>query len=216
MVTRLPRLFLYFGTCLLIALAPGPDNCFVLAQSAGLGAAAGLWVTAGLITGLCVHITLAVLGVGVLLRRFPRFADGVAVCGALYLFSVAWGMWGSGLAAAQAETHHSMVGFYVRGIVLNLSNPKVILFFIAFLPRFLPEPCTHRAARLFGLGALFALSACLVMSGFALLGGTLSDYLQASPEVAFWANRIAAMAVAAIGLWILVPILRAYKKRPTP
>ena len=127
-------LMLYLGACLLVALAPGPDNCFVLAQSAGLGVAAGLWVTAGLVTGLCVHISLAVLGVAALLNRCPRLADGVAMLGALYLFYVAWGMWGAAFGTAPTE-HRSMLGFYLRGIVLNLSNPKVILFFVAFLPR---------------------------------------------------------------------------------
>lgn len=209
--TPTSRLLLYVGACLLIALAPGPDNCFVLAQSAGLGAAAGLWVTAGLVTGLCVHITLAVLGVATLLERFPRVADVVSALGALYLLAVAWGMWGAALGEAAAESR-TMAGFYLRGIVLNLSNPKVILFFIAFLPRFLPRPCPHRAVRLFGLGALFALCAFCVMAGFALLGGTLSALLRERPEAALWVGRAAAMAVAAIALWILVPLVR----RPRP
>ena len=210
--TPAARLLLYVGACLLIALAPGPDNCFVLAQSAGQGAAAGLWVTAGLVTGLCVHITLAVLGVAALLERFPRVADGVSALGALYLLAVAWGMWGATLGEAAAE-NRTMAGFYLRGIVLNLSNPKVILFFIAFLPRFLPRPCPHRAVRLFGLGALFALCAFCVMAGFALLGGTLSALLRERPETARWVGRGAAVAVAAIALWSLVPLVR--RRRPT-
>lgn len=207
-----PSLLLYLGACLLIALAPGPDNCFVLAQSAGLGAAAGLWVTAGLVTGLCVHITLAVLGVAAVLGRFPRAADLVAALGALYLFHVAWGMWGSDFGSAPAE-QRTLAGFYLRGIVLNLSNPKVILFFVAFLPRFLPRPCTHRAARLFGLGALFMLVAFCVMGAFALLGGTLSAFLRDRPGAALWVGRGAALAVAAIGLWILLPIVRGIGSR---
>lgn len=198
---------LYIGACLLIALAPGPDNCFVLAQSAGLGAAAGLWVTAGLVTGLCVHITLAVFGVAALLGRFPRVADGVAALGALYLLTVAWGMWDAPLGEAPTE-QRTMVGFYLRGVALNLSNPKVILFFVAFLPRFLPHPCRHRSAHLFVLGALFAFCAFCVMAGFAVIGGTLSALLRARPEMALWAGRGAAMAVAAIALWILLPLIR--------
>lgn len=206
---KAPALMLYLGACLLVALAPGPDNCFVLAQSAGLGVAAGLWVTAGLVTGLCVHISLAVLGVAALLNRCPRLADGVAMLGALYLFYVAWGMWGATFGTAPTE-HRSMLGFYLRGIVLNLSNPKVILFFVAFLPRFLPKDCTHRAARLFGLGALFALCAFCVMAGFALLGGTLSAFLHTYPEAARWVGRGSALAVAAIGLWILLPLASGF------
>ncbi|MBO7181409.1 MAG: LysE family transporter, partial [Kiritimatiellae bacterium] len=62
------KLWLYLSACLLVALAPGPDNCFVLAQSAAFGAPAGLAVTLGLMSGLCVHITLAVLGAATLLN----------------------------------------------------------------------------------------------------------------------------------------------------
>lgn len=204
--TLASRFLLYIGACLLIALAPGPDNCFVLAQSAGLGVAAGLWVTAGLITGLCVHITLAVLGVATLLERFPRMADVISALGAFYLLAVAWGMWDvtPGTVATEQRT---MTGFYLRGIMLNLSNPKVILFFIAFLPRFLPRPCTHRAMRLFALGALFAFCAFCVMTGFAILGGTLAALLRECPEAALWVGRGAAVAVAAIAFWILVPLV---------
>ena len=72
------RLAAYLGACLLVALAPGPDNCFVLAQSAAFGAWAGLCVTAGLVSGLCLHITLAALGVAALLKRWPRAADAIS------------------------------------------------------------------------------------------------------------------------------------------
>jgi len=200
------RLPLYVGTCLLLALAPGPDNCFVLAQSAGVGTAAGLWVTLGLMTGLCVHIALAALGVAAVLDRFPRLADAISALGALYLFYVAWGMWGGGLEQSAVE-QRSMAAFYLRGIVLNLSNPKVILFFIAFLPKFVPEGCRRRSAALLGLGGIFILCAWAVMSGFALLGGTLAAFLSVSPSAARWASRGASAAVGAIGLWILVPLV---------
>ena len=97
------RLLAFFGVCLLVALAPGPDNCFVLAQSAAFGAWAGLWVTAGLMCGLCVHITLAALGVAAALERWPRAADVISIVGACYLFYMAWGMWGAWLGAAWQE-----------------------------------------------------------------------------------------------------------------
>ncbi len=204
------RLLLYIGTCLLIALAPGPDICFVLAQSAGLGAWAGLCVTAGLITGLLVHITLAVLGVAAVLNRFPRLADIISALGAVYLFWVAWGMWGATLQTQDAQTLSS-ADFYLRGILLNLSNPKVILFFIAFIPKFIPAHvtrATHRTAWLLTLGGLFALCAATVMSAAALLGGSLETLLRDTPSAAMWLSRGAALAVVAIALWILFPLAR--------
>lgn len=199
------RLLAYLIASLLLALAPGPDNCFVLTQSAAYGFPAGLAVTLGLISGLCVHITLAVLGVAELLNRWPRAGSVISALGAGYLFYVAWQMWGSGLATAQAEAG-TLLGFYLKGILLNLSNPKVILFFIAFLPRFLPEGCRNRRASLFLLGALFALCAFTVMGSFALAGGALARFLERFPEAAPWVNRTTAVAVALIAGWILLKL----------
>jgi threonine/homoserine/homoserine lactone efflux protein len=199
--------WVYICSCLLVALAPGPDNCFVLAQSAAFGAPAGLAVTAGLMSGLCVHIALAVLGASTLLTRFPRAAEVISLLGALYLFWVAWGMWGSGFEAQSAEAR-TLLGFYLKGILLNLSNPKVILFFIAFLPRFLPEQCTHRAAWLCLLGGLFILCAATVMGTIAGVGGGLAALLQEVPQAAQWLSRGAAVAVAGIAGWVLFPLVR--------
>ena len=199
------RLLAYLIASLLLALAPGPDNCFVLTQSAAYGFPAGLAVTLGLISGLCVHITLAALGVAELLNRWPRAGSVISALGAGYLFYVAWQMWGSGLATAQAEAG-TLMGFYLKGILLNLSNPKVILFFIAFLPRFLPEGCRNRRAGLFLLGALFALCAFTVMGSFALAGGALARFLERFPEAAPWVNRTTAVAVALIAGWIILKL----------
>lgn len=199
--------WLYLGSCVLVVLAPGPDNCFVLTQSAAFGASAGIAVTLGLVSGLCVHITLAVLGAAALLARFPRLADGVAVLGACYLLLVAWGMWGSAVEMTAAEAR-SWLGFYLKGVVLNLSNPKVILFFLAFLPRFLPTPCTHRSAHLCLLGGVFALCALVGMGAIALLGGALAASVRTAPESAIFFSRIAAVAVGAIAAWILIPLSR--------
>ena len=199
------RLLAYLIASLLLALAPGPDNCFVLTPSAAYGFPAGLAVTLGLISGLCVHITLAVLGVAELLNRWPRAGSVISALGAGYLFYVAWQMWGSGLATAQAEAG-TLLGFYLKGILLNLSNPKVILFFIAFLPRFLPEGCRNRRAGLFLLGALFALCAFTVMGSFALAGGALAHFLERFPEAAPWVNRTTVVAVALIAGWILLKL----------
>ncbi len=205
------RLPAYLAASLLLALAPGPDNCFVLAQSAAFGAWAGLCVAAGLIAGLCVHIALAVLGLAALIARRPRAADLVVALGACYLLWMAWGMWGAALGDARAEPL-TPLGFCLRGALLSLSNPKVILFFVAFLPRFLPEGCRRRALGLGLLGALFALCAALVMGAFALAGGALAALLRDHPAAALWAGRAAALAVAAIALWILLPLLRRRPK----
>lgn len=207
------RLPLFFLSSLILALAPGPDNCFVLAQSAAAGAWAGLAVTGGLVSGVCVHVLLAALGLATLVKRFPAAADTISLFGALYLFWVAWGMLGSASGLTGQAEALSLPRLFLRGVILNISNPKVILFFVAFLPRFLPEPCPHRFRSLLVLGGLFVLAAASVMAAVALLGGLLADWLKDVPGAAVWVNRAAAAAVAAIGLWILVPLAKSRLKR---
>ncbi len=206
------RLILFFGSALLLALAPGPDNCFVLAQSAAQGALAGIAVSVGLMSGVCIHILLAILGAATLIERYPKVADAIAALGACYLLWVAWGMWGNGLSEASATTL-PLGKLYLQGILLNLSNPKVILFFMAFLPRFLPTPCPHKMRSLLILGGLFIVAAFTVMANIALLGGTLADALKQSPAIAVWINRLAAGAVALIAVSILIPFARHLCKR---
>lgn len=201
------RLPIFFLSSLLLALVPGPDNCFVLAQSAASGALPGFAVTAGLMSGVCVHVVLAALGLATLVKRYPAAADAIAFFGALYLFWVAWGMAGSEAGLTGQAESLSLTRLYLRGVILNISNPKVILFFVAFLPRFLPDPCPHRFRSLLVLGWIFVTAAAFVMAAFALLGGTLSTWLKAVPGAAVWVNRAAAAAVAAIGLWILIPLV---------
>ncbi len=214
----IPQLLLYIGACLLIALAPGPDICFVLAQSAGLGAMAGLCVTAGLLSGLCVHILLALFGLATVLNRAPRVMTLLSLFGAGYLVYMAWEMWGATLALQSAE-QRSYLDFYLRGVILNLSNPKVILFFVAFLPRFLPTQLINdsphkRALWLMGLGGIFILCAGSVMSLAALLGGTLSHVLAASPHATQWLHRGAAIAILLIAGWILAPLVhQAFRRK---
>lgn len=201
------KYWLYLGSCFLVVLAPGPDNCFVLAQSAAFGASAGLAVTLGLISGLCVHITLSILGAATLLERFPRLASFISALGAIYLFWVSWQMWGGTMATQSAETR-SFFGFYTKGIILNLSNPKVILFFLAFLPRFLPENCSHPSAHLCLLGGLFTLCVLIGMGAISLAGGALNHFLNTSPHIATYISNGAALAVTAIAIWILAPLFR--------
>lgn len=198
-----------------MVFAPGPDNCFVLAQSAAFGASAGLAVTAGLVSGLLVHITLAVLGAAVLLEKFPRIATVISLLGAGYLGWVAWGMWFSGITFQEA-TLHSLAGFYWKGVVLNLSNPKVILFFLAFIPRFLPDQCTHRSAYLCLLGGIFMACVIFGMGLIACLGGTLSYFLHDTPQAACYLSRGAAGAVALIAVWVFWKQVREwFPKRPS-
>lgn len=202
---RPSKLLAYLLACFVLAVAPGPDNCFVLAQSAGAGAMAGIWVTLGLISGLSVHITLAVLGMAAILHRYPRATRTISILGAFYLLTIATSMaLNTSTPLATYEALDYMM-YYRRGIILNLSNPKVILFFLAFIPQFVPPQSKRPSLWLFLLGLLFALVAFFVMCLYACLGGTLATLLQNSPTLSRLLNLSAAVAIFALALWMLIP-----------
>ena len=208
------RLLSFVGASLLVSIAPGPDCCFVLAQSLVQGIGTGLLITAGLMAGLCVHITLAVLGVAVLLERYPKVMDAISLFGAGYLFWVALGLMNLELSPEGGETL-SPLGAFAQGIILNLSNPKVILFFVAFLPRFLPAQCVRRRQALFTLGGIFLLCAGFVMSAYAWVGSVCASLLYTNPSVAHVLGTAGACAIGLIACWVALPVLWKYlRKKP--
>lgn len=206
------RLLGFVGASLLISLAPGPDCCFVLTQSLVQGIGTGLFISAGLMAGLCVHITLAVLGVSVLLERYPKVMDAISLFGAGYLIWVAFGLANMEIAVGEGETL-SALGAFAQGVILNLSNPKVILFFVAFLPRFLPAQCVKRKRALFALGGIFLLCAALTMCAYAWVGSACASLLCDNPSAGHILGTAGACAIGLIACWVAFPVLRKYLKK---
>ena len=195
----------FFLLALALGIAPGPDLLLVFAQSLSRGAAAGAWVTLGLCTGLLVHITLAAFGVAAVLKRYPAFFTLLTWCGAAYL--VYLGILTlrqpppqlAGQAAAGTETG---LGLYLRGIIMNLFNPKVMLFFIALMPRFILPERGRVALQFLTLGALFIFATLLVFNLVAAGGGTLSARLAAYPAAPRYLQIASAALMFGIAAWI--------------
>ncbi len=175
---------LFFASAVLLAITPGPDNLFVLAQSLAHGSRAGLVVVIGLCTGLVLHTSLVALGLAALLAASPWALWTIRLIGACYLLYLAWQSWNSGserMGAAQSP--RLTVGrLYRRGIIMNATNPKVILFFLAFLPQFVDVSRGPIAMQITILGGLFMLATLLVFGGIALLAGGYSERINGSPQ----------------------------------
>lgn len=192
----------FFGTAVVLALVPGPDNLCVLAQSATAGWRAGMRLVLGLCSGLVVHTAAVALGLAVVFQASTLAFTILKLCGAAYLLYLAW----------QAFAHAKDVGgmgqgvgltgwaLYRRGILMNISNPKVSLFFLAFLPQFVTPGQASVTGQLIALGALFMLAALLVFGAIALLAGRLGDLLRRSPGVQVWMNRGAGAVFVALAL----------------
>lgn len=185
----------FFATAVLLALAPGPDNLFVLMQSAMRGRGAGLLVVLGLCSGLLVHTAAVALGLATLFATSVLAFTLLKVAGAVYLVWLAWQAWRAG-PASDAEVAASPPGagqLYRRGIVMNVTNPKVSIFFLAFLPQFVSAERGSVGVQVMMLGAVFMLATLLVFGLIALAGGSLRAWLLRSPGAQVTMNRVAAI-----------------------
>jgi threonine/homoserine/homoserine lactone efflux protein len=198
-------LAVFFAAAVALALAPGPDNLFVLTQGALHGRVAGWLVTVGLCTGLIVHTAAVSLGVAALLKASPWAFTALTVAGAAYLLHLAWGAWRAGAMAldGQVPPPQSPAALVRRGIVMNVTNPKVAIFFLAFLPQFADPARGSVAMQVVLLGAVFGLAALLVFGAIAWAAGQLGGWLRQRPGAQVAMNRIAAVIFVALALRLL-------------
>ena len=195
----------FVTAAVLLTLMPGPDILFVLTQGMTRGWRAGVVFAAGLCTGLVAHVTAAALGISVLLMSSEVAFMALKFAGAAYLLYLAFKAF-----RARRENHFrvdaggGVVGrLYRRGILMNLLNPKVILFFLAFFPQFVDEKAGHPVGQIFLLGAIFIVQAFVIFSLVAVQAGRLARPLMSNPRVALWVNVAEAAIYAVIGVSIL-------------
>ena len=178
-----------------MGLAPGPDILFVLTQPALYGARAGFATTCGLITGLFVHITAVSLGVAALFQSSETAFNVLKFAGAAYLLYLAWLSFRSGTSKAslQKAQFPGYGTLYRRGVIMNITNPKVTLFFLAFLPQFCAPERGSVALQVMELGLLFMLAAFIVFTAVSALGGRLAHWFNSSPRGQMLMHRVAGL-----------------------
>jgi threonine/homoserine/homoserine lactone efflux protein len=201
----------FLAATLALNLTPGPDMAYVATRSAGQGRAAGIAAASGVGAGCLVHTGLAAFGVSALLQHSQWAFALLKYAGALYLVYMAWGMWRSG-ASAQAPSPalapRGLWRVFVEGALTNTLNPKVALFFLAFLPQFVSAAHPHPALATIALGLAFNLSGTAVNIGVAVLASAARERLALSPLWRAWLNR------AAAALFVGLAIRLALAERP--
>lgn len=201
-------LLAFFGVSLLLALSPGPDNLFVLLQSARHGARAGMAVVVGLCMGLVVHTAAVALGLAAVFASSPMAFTVLKYCGAAYLAWLAWQAWRAPVAQADgarpqagaALDARALRRMVARGVVMNLTNPKVLIFFLAFLPQFADPARGSLAPQIMALGCVFMLAAFLVFGAMACFSGAFGRLLQRSASGQRWLNRLTALVFVGLAL----------------
>jgi threonine/homoserine/homoserine lactone efflux protein len=193
---------LFFGAALLLAIAPGPDNLFVLMMSAARGRRAGFIVLLGLCTGLLGHTAAVAFGLAAVFAASAAAFQVLKVVGAAYLAYLAWQAYRAPAGgAAEAQRAADSAGrLYARGILMNLTNPKVALFFLAFLPQFVKPQLGTVALQLAWFGFLFIVATLVCFGLIAWFAGSLGERLRRSGRVQRLLNRAAAVVFAGLAL----------------
>lgn len=162
-----------------LAISPGPDNIYVLVQSISNGKAFGLATVCGLITGCIVHTTLLAFGVSAIIKANEHLFFGIKVLGALYLLYLAYKIYKSNSQLdfnAEIAPKKSLKALFVQGFFMNVLNPKVTIFFLAFFPGFLFSDTMSAVWQFYILGGIFMLVSFLIFSAIALLAGQIKSY----------------------------------------
>ncbi|SMD00807.1 Threonine/homoserine/homoserine lactone efflux protein [Desulfocicer vacuolatum DSM 3385] len=192
----------FFAAAILLALAPGPDNIFVLTQSTLRGRWAGVAVTMGLCTGLVFHSSAVALGVAAIFQTSVLAFSALKFAGAGYLIYLAWQAF---RASAQKFSGGSMetMSFkklYGRGIIMNITNPKVSIFFLAFLPQFVVPSAGSIPLQILMLGGIFIFATLIVFGSIAMVAGYLGERMNQSPGMQKILNRVAGTVFLGLAL----------------
>lgn len=195
----------FFTASVLLALAPGPDNIFVLTQSALQGRSAGIAVMLGLCTGLVVHSAAVALGVAVIIQASAFAFSALKYLGAAYLLYLAYRAFMAPKSQIQRRESGSLQLFklYRRGIIMNITNPKVSIFFLAFLPQFVDPANDTVALQIMSLGALFIAATILIFGTIALLAGTVGQFLTKSDRAQNVLNKVAGSVFLCLALKLI-------------
>ena len=183
--------FPYFLTAsILLTLAPGPDILYLLTKSLSAGAKSGIILACGLVSGIVFHTTLVMVGVATLIKSSVTALLLLKIFGAAYLLFLAFGAFksaraGKKISVAKSAEKISAKALYKRGVLMNVLNPKVLLFFLAFLPQFVEVSSSGASLTILFLGVVFAVQALIIFSGVAIFAGRVRNLLPLLGEIIF-------------------------------
>lgn len=199
-------LILFFLSAVALALSPGPDNIFVLTQSALYGRKAGIFVTLGLCTGLIVHTAAVALGVAAIFKASALAFNIVKLAGVGYLLYLAWGAFRASASNIEGKGDATLKGvqLYYRGVLMNITNPKVAIFFLAFLPQFASPANGSITLQMLMLGGVFMIAALLTFGSISLAAGFLGGWLKESDKAQVILNRVAGTVFVGLALKLAI------------
>ncbi|RXJ84650.1 LysE family translocator [Arcobacter cloacae] len=203
---EIDSLIAFFTASILLALIPGPDNIYVLTQSIMQGKKAAFMIIFGLCTGLLFHTLMVVIGVSVIFQTSLFAFTLLKIVGATYLLYLAWQLFRSSNSKLKFNKN-ILVDYkklYLKGIFMNITNPKVFIFFLAFFPQFTNEKIGNINLQILILGLLFIISTILVFGLIAIFSSTLSNFFTNSILAQKILNRLTSFIFLALAIKLVI------------
>ena len=194
---------LFLAASITLIVTPGQDLVLVMSRSVTQGQVAGVITALGISVGLVVHTGLATLGLGVLIKTSEWLFLAVKIAGAAYLIYLGVQSLLSAkhrLALVDGGGHRSLHRLFVDGAICNIANPKIAVFYLAFLPQFVSAGATQPTASLFVLGLSFAALTFLIKGPLALAAGRLASWLRSRPAVLAGLYRTSGVVLIGLGI----------------
>ncbi|SOC11175.1 threonine/homoserine/homoserine lactone efflux protein [Ureibacillus xyleni] len=194
----------FLGAAIVLTIMPGPDNLFTLAQSIAKGKSAGIYTTLGLCTGLLGHITAATIGITAIIYQSAFAFTVVKYVGAAYLLYLAFKSFRekSSSFSLNSEDLLDYKSLYKKGVIMNLLNPKVSLFFLAFFPQFINYENGNVSFQMLVYGILFLVQTLVIFTFISIFAGQVGNYLRKSTTLSKKINIIQGCLFTVIGLKI--------------
>ena len=192
----------YLLTSIIVILLPGTGVLYTLAIGLGKGWRASVWAALGCTLGIVPHIAASIAGLAALLHASALAFQIVKYLGVAYLFYMAWCVLrdGGALQVCERSAPISAARIVANGFLLNILNPKLSLFFLAFLPQFVPADTPDATSYMLGLAVTFMVLTFIVFVGYGAFASAARRYVISRPRVMLWLRRGFAGAFGALGL----------------
>ena len=191
----------------ILAISPGPDNIFVLTQSLVNGAKAGLATVFGLMLGCLFHTTLVAFGVSEIIKQNENLFFLIKLFGASYLLYLSYKVYTKEsqiIFSTKNIIKRSSLELFWKGLLMNVLNPKVTIFFFAFFPQFLFSNDLSEIFQFYVLGLLFIIVSFIVFGLIAFLGGTISNYLATNKNIGLYLKWSQIIVFVSISIFIIL------------
>jgi threonine/homoserine/homoserine lactone efflux protein len=194
-------LYCFLGASMALTVAPGPDNVFVLTQGIARGRRAAIVTALGMCSGVTVHTTAAALGISAIFYSSALAFNLIKFAGAAYLLYLAFRTLKDRRSVRLSSADNSPpMALYKRGFIMNVLNPKVAMFFLAFLPQFVNPSEGHIPLQMLLLGFTFMAQAVVIFTMIGYFSGSIGDYILSRPKIARRFDWLTAGVFTALGI----------------